>query len=241
MHVRVASLFAVLAALGATPAHADVTAKVRMLACTAWEEGSGGAVTDAARLKSLPGTARMAVHIRLFEKVADGKFEPVSAEGLDVWRKSHPDVSVFRYEQQVQGLHKGAVYRVTVRYRWLDANGRPILTVRRRSERCAQDGGLPNLRIASIDVSPGEVEETAVYKVKVVNRGSALAENVGVLLRVDGEIVDEEVIDALQPKQVHTITFNGPVCRYRVRAVVDPDELITESHERDNVRDPGCL
>jgi hypothetical protein len=241
MHVRVASLFVALAALSAQPAHADVPAKVRMLSCTPWEEGFGGSVTYAARMKSLPGAARMALRIRLFEKVGDGKYEPVSAEGLGVWRKSHPDASVFRYEQHVRGLHEGAVYRVTVHYRWLDATGQPILTARRRSDRCSQDGGLPNLRIASIDVSPGEVEETSVYKVRVVNRGAALAQNVGVLLRVDGEIVDEEVIDALQPKEVHTVTFNGPVCRYRMRVVVDPDELITESHERDNVRDPRCL
>jgi CARDB protein len=165
----------------------------------------------------------------------------VTAEGLGVWRKSHPNASVFRYEQHVNGLHKGSIYRVTVAYRWLDADGQPILTTRRRSPRCSQDGGLPNLRIASIDVSRGEVKETSVYKVKVVNRGSAPAENVGVLLRVDGEIVDEEVIESLQPKEVHTVTFNGPVCRERIRVVVDPDKLIEESHERDNVRDPSCL
>jgi hypothetical protein len=241
MHVRLASLFVVLAALWAPPAHADAPAGVRMLSCTPWEEGLGGSVTYAARMKSIPGTARMSLRIRLFEKVGSGKFERVSAEGLGVWRKSHPDASVFRYEQHVRGLHKGAIYRVTVRYRWLDATGQPILTVRRQSPRCSQDGGLPNLRVASIDVSPGEVEETSVYKVKVVNRGSALAENVGVLLRVDGEIVDQEVIDALEPKGVQTLTFNGPVCRDRVRVVVDPNELIVESHERDNVRDPSCV
>ena len=212
-----------------------------MLSCTSWEQGFGGSVTYVARMRSVPGASRMSLRIRLFEKVGDGKFEPVSAEGLNVWRKSHPSASVFRYEQHVRGLHKGAIYRATVHYRWLDSDGKPILTTRRRSARCSQDGGLANLRIASIDVSPGEVEETSVYKVKVVNRGNALAEDVGVLLRVDGEIVDEEVIDSLQPGQVHTVTFNGPVCRERMRVVVDPDELIEESRERDNVRDPACL
>ena len=241
MHVRLATLFVVLAALWAPPAFADAPAVVRMLSCTPWEEGFGGSVTYAARMKSVPGTARMALRIRLFEKLGNGKFERVSAEGLGVWRKSHPDASVFRYQQHVRGLHNSAIYRVTVRYRWLDAAGQPILTASRQSPRCSQDGGLPNLRVASIDVSPGEVDETSVYKVKVVNRGSALAENVGVLLRVDGEIVDEEVIDALGPKEVQTLTFNGPVCRQRMRVVVDPDELIVESHEQDNVRDPSCV
>ena len=77
---------------------------------------------------------------------------------------------------------------------------------------------------------------------KVVNRGTALAENVGVLLRVDGEIVDERGDRrAASRRRFDTVTFNGPVCRERMRVVVDPDELIAESHEQDNVRDPSCL
>ena len=96
--------------------------------------------------------------------------------------------------------------------------------------------------MASIDVSPGEVDETAVYKVKVVNRGSALAENVGVLLRVDGVVVDEaEVIDALLPGERRTVTFNGPVCQRKMRVVVDPKQVIGESRELDNVLRQSCL
>jgi subtilase family serine protease len=78
--------------------------------------------------------------------------------------------------------------------------------------------------------------------VKVANRGTAPAENVRVVLRVDGEIVDEgEVIDVLEPEEVRTLTFSGPVCRRRMRVAVDPSELIAESNEKDNVRDPSCL
>ena len=137
MHVRFASLFVALAAIWAPPASADTPAVVRMLSCTPWEEGLGGSVAYAARMKSVPGTARMSLRIRLFEKIGSGKFEPVPAEGLGIWRKSHPAASVFRYEQHVRGLHKGAIYRVTVRYRWLDADGQPILTARRQSPRCS--------------------------------------------------------------------------------------------------------
>jgi CARDB len=241
MQVRLVSLFVVLAAAWAPPASADVPAVVRMLSCTPWEEGLGGSVTYAARMRSVPGTARMSLRIRLFEKVGAGKFERVEAEGLGIWRKSHPDASVFRYEQHVRGLHKGAIYRVSVRYRWLNAAGEPFMTAGRESPRCSQDGGLANLRVASIDVKRGSIDETAVYTVKVVNRGTAPAEDVGVLLRVDGEIVDEELIETLEPKEARTVTFNGPVCRERMRVVVDPDQLIVESHERDNVRDPSCV
>jgi subtilase family serine protease len=75
-----------------------------------------------------------------------------------------------------------------------------------------------------------------------VNRGETAARRVGVLLRVDGEVVDEvEVIDALQPGESRTVTFNGPVCRERMRVVVDPKDLISETREEDNTRAPSCL
>jgi hypothetical protein len=242
MRVRLATLFAVLAALWAPAAHADTNPVIRMLACVPWDEQAGGAVAYAARMTAVPGTKRMWLRIRLFEKTGDGRFERVSAEGLGVWRKSRRGASVFRYEQRVRGLHRGAVYRVVVNYRWIGQDGERILSARRRSRRCSQDGGLPNLRVARINVNPGEVEGTAVYKVKIANRGSAPAENVSVVLRVDGEVVDEaEVIAVLGPKETRTLTFNGPVCRRRMRAVVDPKRLIRESNEEDNVRDPSCL
>lgn len=242
MHVRLITLFVIVAAVWAPAAHADATAGVRMLSCAPWEEQFGGSVTYAARMTAVPGTARMWLRIRLLEKIGDGRFQRLSAEGLGVWRKSSPGATVFRYEQRVRGLHRGAIYRAVVRYRWLDAKGEPILTARRRSRRCSQDGGLPNLRIASIDVKPGEVEGTSSYKVQIVNGGTAVAQNVGVLLRVDGEVVDEaEVIEVLEPGETRTVTFNGPVCRRQMRVVVDPKQLIAESHEQDNVRDPSCL
>jgi hypothetical protein len=243
MHVRFASLLVVIAAVWAPAAHAaDAPAGVRMLSCTPWEEEYGGSVTYAARMDAVPGTARMSLRIRLFEKVGDGGFERVVAEGLGIWRKSLPGASAFRYEQRIRGLHQGAVYRAVVRYRWLDAEGEPILVAHRRSAQCSQAGGLPNLRVAAIDVESGEVEGTAVYKVKIVNRGTAPAQNVGVLLRIDGEIVDDaEVIEVLEAKETRTVTFTGPVCQRQMRVVVDPKELIAESHEQDNVRDPQCL
>ncbi len=101
---------------------------------------------------------------------------------------------------------------------------------------------MPNLRVASVETRPGEVEGTAVYKVRIANRGVSAARNVGVLLRVDGEVVDDaEVIEQLEPNEIEAVTFNGPVCRNRMRVVVDPKELIPESRERDNVLGPSCL
>jgi archaellum component FlaF (FlaF/FlaG flagellin family) len=242
MLIRLASLAAVIAALCAPAAHAAGPANVRMASCTPWQEETGGSVTYTARMGSVPGTARMLLRFRLFEKYGDGEFERVSGDGLGVWRRSRVGAEVLRHEHTVDGLRQGAVYRMVVHYRWRNADGQLIQRARRRSVSCSQGGGLPNLRVVSVETRPGEVEETAVYRVKVVNNGDATAQNVGVLLRVDGEVVDEaEVIKLLEPNETRTLRFNGPVCRNRMRIVADPKELISELRERDNVLSPTCL
>jgi hypothetical protein len=243
MHVRLAILLAALAAAPAPAAHAaEPSASVRVLTCEAWTEEQPGHVLYSARMRSAPGTARMSLRIRLLEKYGNGKFERVSAPGLGVWRKSRAGAGVFRYKQRVRGLHRGAVYRAAVKFRWHDSDGETFLNARRRSQICSQGDELPDLHVASLETAPGEVENTAVYTATVVNRGNAVAQNVGALLRVDGEVVDEaEAIDALQPGERRTVTFNGPVCQSRMRVVVDPKELIAESHELDNVLRRSCV
>ena len=242
MHVRRAILLVLLVVAPAPTAHADTVAGVRVLTCEGWQEGTGGLVVYRAHMRAMPGTTRMALRIRLLEKYGDGEYKRVSAEGLGVWRKSRVDATAFRYKQRVEGLRQGAVYRAVVHYRWLGADGERIQTARRRSAKCSQGGGLPNLRVASVKTSPGEVEDTAIYRVTVVNRGASAAHNVGVLLRVDGEVVDDaEVIEMLEPNEERTVIFHGPVCQRRMRAVVDPKELIAESREQDNMRGPSCL
>jgi hypothetical protein len=241
MRVRVATLVVLLAALSAPAAHADYTAGVRMLECQPADEESDGAVVYRARMHAVPDSARMALRIRLFERYGDGEYQRVEAEDLGVWHRSRAGVAVFRWRHAVEGLHEGGVYRAVVHYRWLDSDGAVIQTARRRSDECAQGGGLPNLRVKKIDVRPGEVDETAVYKVKIVNRGAVAAQNVGVLLRVDGEIVDEKVLEGLDSGATRTVTFNGPECDKHLRVVVDPKDLIAESREQDNARDPSCL
>ena len=240
MQVRRVILLALALAAPVPAAQAEApAATVRMLSCTPWQEGDGGSVTYAARMRAVPGTDRMALRIVLLEKFGDDEYRRVSR---GAWRTSRPGVTAFNWEHHVDGLRQGAVYRALVRYRWYDAGGERIRSARVRSAPCRQPGRLPNLRVTSIETRPGDVEGTAVYRVQVANRGGSAARHVGVLLRVDGEVVDEaELIAALEPNEVRTVTFNGPMCRRHLRAVVDPKGLIPESREQDNVRAPTCL
>ena len=244
MHVRLVTLLAAALAAGpVTPAHAaDVPVGVRVLTCEAWEAGQPGQVLYKAHMHAVSGTARMALRIRLFEKYGDGTFKRVSAPGLGIWRKSRVGATAFRYKQRVRGLHQGAVYRAVVHYRWFGSDGAAFLKARRRSQICSQEDARPNLQVASVETEPGDVENTADYSATIVNRGDAIAQNIGVLLRVDGEVVDEsEVIESLLPGEETTVTFHGPVCQEKMRVVVDPKDLIAESREQDNVHGLSCL
>lgn len=242
MLVRLSILLALGAALCAPAAHAAKPGSVRVASCIAGEIGLPGVVRFAVRMDAVPGTRRMALRFRLFERHGDRRFRRAPADGLDIWRKSRPGVSAFRYEQGVAGLRLGAIYRVVVHFRWYGAGGELIRAARVRSPACRQPGALPNLRIAGVRTRPGQVEGTSVYRVKVVNRSDVEARSVGVLLRVDGEVVDEaETIDLLQPGEARVVTFNGPPCRRRLTAVVDPKGNIAESRERDNARRLRCL
>lgn len=239
MHVRRFILVAL--ALAAAPvAQAEApAATLRVVSCTPWQEDAGGSVTYAARMRAVPGTERMALRVRLMEKLGDGEYRRVSA---GMWRSSRPGVSAFNWEHSIDGLRQDGVYRAVVQYRWFGADGERIRSARIRSAPCRQPSQLPNLRVASIETRSGDVEGTAVYRVQVINRGTSAARRVGVLLRVDGEVVDEvELIDELGPNEVRTVTFNGPECRRRLRVVVDPKNVIQESREQDNVRAPTCL
>ena len=231
----------VAAALAAPAAHAVEPQKVRVLACEQATGDSGGSVKYAARMRAVPDTSRMALRLSLVERFVNGRWHRVRTDELDVWRTSKAGAAAFRFRQRVRGLRNGAVYRAIVHYRWYSASGDVIRRGRERSRACRQRG-LPNLRVGRIGLEPGEVDGTYGYRVRIVNRGAASAQNVGVLLRVDGEVVDDsETIDVLKPGESRTVTFNGPACRRRLRVVVDPRDLIAESREFDNVRRATCL
>ena len=222
-------------------AHASSSASVRMVSCS-WQDGGGGSVSYEARMRSVPGTSRMVVRFHLLQRVPSGEFEEVAADGQDVWRESRRGATEFRWLHKVKGLKQGGEYRVRVDYRWMTDNRTVIQSARRKSKRCSEPGGPPNLRVAGIETVLGAFDGTARYRVTVVNRGGSDARRVGVLLRVDGAVVDEaEPIETLRPGESRTLSFSGPLCRRSLSAEVDPKDAIAESQEDDNVRTAGCV
>ena len=235
---RVLLMLAVFGCLAVPAAHAGAPPSLRMLACSDPSGAVGGVVRYEARMKSIPGSERMTIRFDLYERDGD-VFRRVSIGEVN---KSRRGVSDFRWEHKFEGLREGSTYRVKVVYRWLDAEGEELSVARRRGEPCKQPAGDPNLRVAAVSVEGGDLAGAAVYRVTVVNRGDAEARGVAVLLRVDGEVVDEsDLIEGLAPGESKTVEFVGPSCRDSLRAVVDPKDVIDESHEDDNIRTASCV
>ena len=82
--------------------------------------------------------------------------------------------------------------------------------------------------------------DTSIYKLTVSNVGKVAATDVAVELFVDGAAADIQHIATLAPNESRQVSFRGPVCKKRLRAIVDPNDLIHEQSEHDNEQIFGC-
>ena len=161
---------------------------------------------------------------------------PVTAPGLDAWRKARPGVRRFSFRQRVRALAEAAIYRVEVEFRWYDAEEQLIRQAFQRSRRCRQPGALPNLQVKNIVYRPGQ----ARYGVRVVNAGRDVASGAAVQLFVDGNESDTVPVPDLAAGASELLPLAGPPCVGSVQAVVDPNALVRESVEDDNALTESC-
>ena len=197
------------------------------------------AATFRGRMKALEDGERMWMRFTLLEKHARG-FELLPAPGLARWHKSSPGVAAFRYRQTVRGLQPGASYRMLVKYRWYSADGRLIARARRRSAACRQFERLPNLTVSVVSARKTKVAGVLRYGVRVANTGMAPAGDVAVRMAVDGDVLDTVTVGLLSPGTTRLLGFRGPSCTASVSAAVDPDSVLVESSEDDNLQELSC-
>lgn len=192
-------------------------------------------------MTQVEGATRMLMRFALYEKVGSGKWLGIAAPGIDRPREARPGIRRFAYRQRVLNLRKGAAYRVGIVFRWYDADGKQVRWEQAESPVCRQPGKLPNPRIRdSIKAGDGPTPETVRYAVRIHNSGSVAVKDVQLRLTVDGAEVDTRRIGRLKPGQRRSIGFVGPACRGAVVARLDPDDLIPEISERDNVMRTPC-
>src|SRR3954469_18371364 len=166
----IACLAAACVLLPAASAHAANT-QLRVRSCETGDTPKHRAATFYARMYAVKGTNTMAMRFTLVNKAGDGPPTVVDNPSLAQWRKSRPKVARFGYSQSVEGLEPGGVYAVQVQFRWLDARGKVIRSVKRTSKSCRQQGSLPNLSVTKLSARAGEASDTEIYSVDVTNSG----------------------------------------------------------------------
>jgi hypothetical protein len=209
--------------------------KVGLLDCSVSEQ----AATFRGRMSRLPGSVRMGMRFTLQERTGAGVFGAVEAPGLERWRRSKRGVGTFAYRQEVRALVRNTAYRMRVDFRWWSASGRVIRRARRRSRVCRQYEALPNLRARVMRAAGAKVAGVVHYLVRVRNFGGAEAPQSSVRLTVDGNVIDTRTVPLGAGKQ-RTLRFRGPDCRHTVEVRADPDALLVESSEDDNVELVRC-
>jgi hypothetical protein len=119
--------------------------------CVASPDQAERSATFLGEMTATPGTGRMSIRIELQERLpGEATFRNVAAPGLGVWRAAAPGVKVYRYIKQVTNLSAPAVYRAAVRFRWLNAKGKLIRGVERRTSTCVQRPIFPSAPTASL-------------------------------------------------------------------------------------------
>jgi hypothetical protein len=233
-----------LACLLLPAASADAAAKpstlLKVRACEVGSTAKQRSATFYARMRAVKGTSQMSMRFTLIDRAGDGPPEVVDSPALAQWRKSRPGVSRFGYAQAVAGLDAGGVYAMQVQFRWSDARGRVIRTVKRTSDACRQEGELPNLSITRVAARKGESSGTELYSVDVTNSGQGAARFVDVDIFVDGAGADAATVDIVKPGETVTVRFVGPVCKRTVRALADRGDTVRETNEDDNVVRSSC-
>ncbi len=123
----------------------DATTLLKVRSCEVGDTAKQRSATFYARMQAVKGTSQMSMRFTLIDRAGDGPPTVVDNPSLAQWRKSRPGVMRFGYAQSVAGLSPGGVYAVQVQFRWLDAHGHVIRSVKRTSASCRQEGELPNL------------------------------------------------------------------------------------------------
>jgi hypothetical protein len=192
------------------------------------------------KMRRVPDSERMAMRFTLLQRTGMEGFLPLPAPKLGKWHRSRTDVRGFGYRQIVRNLAEGSVYAMRVDFRWYGEDGELVKRSRKRSATCPEPNTLPNLRVRITGVKETADEGSDRYFVKVMNYGAAPAENVAVSLTVDGATGGSATVPLLYAKGSRTVTIRAPECESFLQATADPDELIAEKNELDNVHHLAC-
>ncbi len=122
----------------------DPSVSATLEQCVSASAQSERSAMFAGEMTSLAGSVRMAIRIEIQEEISgEAAFHTITAPGLGVWRVSDPGVKAYKFNKQVSNLFAPAVYRATVRFRWLNAKGHLMKSAMRHTPSCRQPAAAP--------------------------------------------------------------------------------------------------
>lgn len=224
----------------AAVAEAKSPTLLKVRSCEVGSTAKARQATFYARMQAVKGSHQLSMRFTLLDRAGDGPPAVVDNPALAQWRKAQPGKKSFGYAQSIAGLAVGGVYAVEVQFRWVDARGRLIRSVKRTSGSCRQQGDLPNFAITRVAARAGDSYGTELYSVDLTNTSGTDARQVGVDIFIDGAGTDTHSIDLLEAGKTVTVRFTGPVCQRGLKAVADPLDSLNETNEDDNVLRSRC-
>jgi CARDB len=218
----------------AAPAQAAAPASVELMACVPRDraaefEARMGKVEDAAKLRM-----RFTLQARKPGKKA---YRRVAAPGFGGWTTADPGTSRYVFTRRVEGLLGPARYRAMVRFKWVDARGKTILSARKFSKACRQPDHRPNLKVKALSH-----EGKRRYVALIANNGRTATGAFELQVAIAGTPLDPVSVESLEPNTQRLITVRGPRCVAGavLTATADPLDLVDERNELDNVLSAPC-
>jgi hypothetical protein len=224
----------VCATAAAAPAATAGLASVKVAECTPALEPEARSATFDARVRAVARTDRLAVRFTLQTR-GQGElgWRKVVAPGLGDWLTSDHGVGRYGYLKTVRNLSAPASYRMTVRFRWLDAAGNVIRTAKQRSASCRQTDLRPDLDPRHVELHEAADPRDRRYVVSVKNAGLTLAPPASVTLRVGDRALPPAMTPAAAPGATRRVAFTAPACAAgeELEVTVDPGDVLDEADE----------
>jgi hypothetical protein len=218
----------------AAPAQAAAPASADLLSClprdrAAEFEARMGMVEDGVKMKM-----RFTLQAR---KPGKKTYKRVAAPGFSSWTTAAAGTSRYVFTRRVEGLIGPARYRALVRFRWIDARGKVILTAKRHSKACWQPDHRPNLKVKALSR-----EGKRRYVALVANNGRTATGPFDLQVAVGDTLLDPVPVLGLEPGTQTLVTVRGPVCTTgtSLTATADPLNRVDERNENDNAFTVPC-
>ena len=194
------------------------------------------------RMDALPQADRMQMRFKLQVSTPD---EPawtrLAVPGFSAWVTSEPGRTRYVYTKRVESLLAPALYRVSVRFRWLDAGGAVLRTAKAVSRSCRQPDPRPDLRVLGVTLAPaGAGGASRRYDIVLRNAGRSDAAASTVQLRLaDGTVLSADVPPIARGDR-EDVFVSGPACRPgdTLVATADAGDAVDERDEANAVSLP---